>query len=413
MKMDKLLNSPWFVKIVALFLGLLLYAAVNMETTAPQQTTPTLLPVGENQQEALSNVPLNVYYDSESYYVSELPQSVTVYLEGPSSAIAKAKVQDEFEVFVDLRDEKPGTHRVYLEHKGFPNKLKVQIEPFVTTVTIKEKVDQIMPVEVEFMNKTKIADGYKAEEPIVLPNNVKVSGPKEQMQQISTVKAYVDLKGADKTIEKNVPVKAFDSNGEQLDLEVEPSVVEVRVPITAPNKTVPLKLNRKGELADDLSIKSLELIPNEVTIFGPKKELEKIDLIDNLTVDLAEIKENTTKELEVPVPKGAINVNPAKVKLKVEVEQKDKKVLKDIPIKVSGASDQDISFVTPDSGKVDVTVLGAPSVLKSINEEDLSVVLYLNESMRGEQKIDLEVSGPQNVEWKLSDSNATVKIARN
>lgn len=413
MKMDKLLNSPTFVKIVAVCLGFLLYAAVNMETTGPKQTTPTLLPGGEEQEEAITNVPLNVYYDSDTYYISELPQSVTVYLKGPSSEIAKAKVQDDFEVFVDLREQKPGTHRVYLEHRGFPDKLKVQIEPFITTVTIQEKVNQIMPVEVEFMNESKIADGYKAEEPIVLPNNVKVSGPKEQMQRISTVKAFVDLKDAEETIEKNVPVKAFDGNGEQLDLEVEPSVVEVRVPITAPNKTVPLKLNREGELEEGLSIKSLELVPNEVTIFGPMKELEKIDLIDNLTINLSEIKEDTTKELEIPVPKGAINVNPKKVKIKIEVEKKDKRVLQDIPIKVSGANEDIVSFLKPSTGRVDVTVVGAPSVLEKIKPEDLNVVMYVNESMRGEQKIELEVSGPQNVEWKLSDANATVNIARN
>ncbi|OEH92615.1 hypothetical protein BFG57_15115 [Bacillus solimangrovi] len=410
--MDKLLNSPWFVKIVAVFLSVMLYTTINMDpTTTP--STPSLLPTGGDQQEVIANVPVNVYYDKDKYTVSGIPESANVYIKGPGSDVTKAKLQNEYEIYIDLSEADLGSGRFDLLARGFSSKLDVQIDPVVANVILHEKVNQIMPIEVDFLNKSKITEGYKAEEPIVLPNNVKVSGPKDLVQRISSVKAYVDLKDATETIMKNVPLKVFDNEGNQLELEVEPTVVEVRVPITAPNKTVPISIERKGELPTDLSIKSIEVVPNEVTIFGPLEELEKIELIENLEIDLSKLTSDTSMNIDVPLPDWAVKVNPDKVQVNVSIEEKVEKVLEDIEIKVNGSESTKVTFVSPENGKVDVTILGAKSVLDNITAEDIKVALYTGDYKSGQHKIDLEVSGPQNVEWKLSKSNVTVKIVKN
>ena len=80
MKIDQWLNSPWFIRILALFLSLMLWANVNMESGNSPAPIGSLPQVSRANEE-LSNVPLKVYYNQEKYVVSGLPQTVNVQLE--------------------------------------------------------------------------------------------------------------------------------------------------------------------------------------------------------------------------------------------------------------------------------------------------------------------------------------------
>ncbi|NSL53336.1 CdaR family protein [Calidifontibacillus erzurumensis] len=411
MKIDQWLNSPWFVRILALFLALMLWANVNMETgknPAPVGSLPQI----SRETEALSNVPLNVYYNQDKYVISGLPQSVNVYVEGTSSVIRAMKAQGGYEVFVDLQHLTPGTHKVRVEHRGFSDKLTVKIDPALLDVTIKEKVEQIMSVDIQIVNKDKLPEGYIAEEPISVPKSVAVRGSLEDVQKIAFVEGYVDVAGAKDTVEVDVPLKVFDHNGEELKLEIVPAVVEVKVPISPPNKKVPYKINRKGNLPKGLSIQSFEVTPSEITVYGTKENLEKIKMIEDIDIDLSKIDEDQTIEVKVPVPAGAIKVNPEVLTIRVDVEPEESKTISNVPIKINGVSNtQGVSFITPENGHVNLTIYGAKKVIEQIGPEDFDVRLNAGGLSKGEYEIDINVvSGPQDIRWEIRPSKAQIEI---
>ncbi|HHY73590.1 MAG TPA: YbbR-like domain-containing protein [Bacillus bacterium] len=411
MKIDQWLNSPWFIRILSLFLALMLWANVNMESgnsPAPVGSLPQV----SRKTEALSNVPLKIYFNQDKYVVSGIPQTVNVYVEGTSSVIRAMEAQGDYEVFVDLRNLPIGSHKVRVEHRGFSENLTVKTDPATVDVMIQEKVEQIMSVKIQVINEDKLPEGYVTEQPISVPNSVAIRGSLEQVQKIGFVEGYVDVAGASDTVKADIPLKVFDHNGEELKLEIVPAVIEVRVPISPPNKKVPYKINRKGNLPKGLSIQSFEVTPTEITVYGKKEDIDQIKMIEDLEVDLSKIDKDQTIQLKVPVPVGAIKVTPEILTIKVDVEPEESKTLTNVPIKINGVPNtQGISLVTPEDGLVNLKVFGAGRVLDNIGPDDFDVRLNAGGFSKGEYEMPIEVvSGPQDIRWEINPAKALIEI---
>ena len=412
-KMDKFMDNRWVMKIIALLMAFMLYMSINIDTN-PSQPFDNTFTVSSRDTETVTDVAVNAYFDRENLVVSGVPQNVTVTLEGPTSIVKPAAMQRDLEVFVNLVDLDLGTHQVPLQHRNLSEKLTVKIEPSYATITIHEKVTRDFPVEVDFINLHQIEEGYQAEQPIVKPNIVKVTGSSELINRIALVKARVDLKDANESMEQQSRVVVYDREGNTLNVEVEPAVVDVSVPITSPNKSVPLRINRKGTLKQNLSITRIEPVPTEVTIYGPKNVIDNIEFIDNIDIDLTEIDDTTEIEIETPIPDGVRRVVPEKITIRVEVEKETQKTFLGKSINYIGlSSGLVLEFVNPDNGSVDLTVLGAPSVLEDVSSEDMELYINVTDLGVGEHDVPLEVNGPQNISWELPRRNVRISITEN
>ncbi|MBB5325967.1 YbbR domain-containing protein [Anoxybacillus tepidamans] len=411
-KLDKLMNNHWFMKIFALLLAIMLYMSVNIEEKESKSGI-TRNSIGQTDVETVTNVPVVTYYDEQNLVVSGVPKTVNVTLEGPASILKPTALQRDFEIYVDLTNLELGTYTVPLKYKNISDKLTVKIEPSTAKVTIQEKVSRDFSVDVDFIHKNKLDDGYSAEEPIVKPSVVTITGAKDVMERVALVKARVDLDGAADTVKQESRVMAYDREGKILNVDINPSVVEVTVPIKSPSKSVPLKINRIGTLKKGLSIVKIETVPNEVTIFGSKDKIDSIEFIDGITVNLDEITNDTTFEMKVPLPEGVKNVDPSKVKVYIQVQEEQTKTFSSLPIQVLGLGDQyTVQFLDPQDGTMDVQVYGAPSVLSSIQADDIQLYVNANELGVGEHEVEVEVNGPQNITWELPKNKVRMRISQ-
>ncbi|WP_404447013.1 YbbR-like domain-containing protein [Sutcliffiella horikoshii] len=410
--MDKFINNRWVMKMIALLLAFMLYMSVSIENSSTQQTAPSPSPFsGSTDVQTVTDVPVEAFYDRENLVVSGVPQSVTVTLEGPTASVKPTALQKDFEIIADLSGLGIGTHQVKLESRNLSDRLKVAIEPAVASVTIHERISEDFPVDVDFINRGQMEEGYQAEQPIVKPNIVKVTGSRELIESIALVKARVDLKGVNESIEQQSRVTVYDREGNTLNVEIDPPVVDVNVPITSPYKSVPLKINRKGSLKENLSITKVEAVPNEVTVYGPKSAIDKLEFIDSIELDLTEITESTTIEVNVPLPEGVKRVVPDKVKINVEVEKEEQKTFTNVPIQLIGLSEGlELEFIDPETGLMDLTVLGAPSTLEGVNSTDMEMYINVTDLNPGEHEVPLEINGPQNVSWDLPKRNVKFRL---
>lgn len=411
-KLDKLMNNHWFMKIFALLLAIMLYMSVNIEEKESKSGIMRNS-IGQTDVETVTNVPVVTYYDEQNLVVSGVPKTVNVTLEGPASILKPTALQRDFEIYVDLTNLELGTYTVPLKYKNISDKLAVKIEPATAKVTIQEKVSKDFSVDVDFIHKNRLADGYSVEEPIVKPNVVTITGAKNVVERVALVKARVDLDGVADTVKQESRVMAYDREGKILNVDINPSVVEVTVPIKSPSKSVPLKINRTGTLKKGLSIVKIETVPNEVTIFGPKDKIDPIEFIDGITVNLDEITSDTTLEVQVPLPEGVKSVDPQKVKIHIQVQEEQMKTFSSLPIHVLGLGDQyTVQFLDPKDGNMDVQVSGAPSVLDSIQANDIQLYVNANGLGVGEHDVEVEVNGPQNITWKLPENKVKIRISQ-
>ncbi|MGM0957248.1 CdaR family protein [Bacillus pumilus] len=410
--MDKILNNRWAVKLLALVFALLLYGAVNSaQAPTPKKIGESFFPTSTTDEATLTDIPVKAYYDDEKYVVTGVPQTVNVTIKGSTSAVKTARQTKNFEIYADMQNLSTGTHKVELKARDVSKGLTLSINPSVTTVTIQEKTTAEFPVETEFYNQNKIKDGYSPEQPIVNPKKVTVTGSKDVIDKISVIKAFVNLEDVDQQIEKEARLTVYDSSGNELPVELSPSVVNITVPISSPSKKVPFKIERTGSLPDGISISSIETSPSEVTVYGSQKVLDSLDFIDGVKLDLSKIKDDTEIDADIPLPDGVKKVSPETVKIKVKVATAQEKKIDNVPISVVGLSkDLTSDFVSPSSGRLSLTAKGSKSAIDKLKASDLEAYINVGDLNEGTHEVTIQVNGPQNVTWTLSRSKVKVKL---
>ncbi|WLP59939.1 CdaR family protein [Bacillus pumilus] len=410
--MDKILNNRWAVKLLALVFALLLYGAVNSaQAPTPKKIGESFFPTSTTDEATLTDIPVKAYYDDEKYVVTGVPQTVNVTIKGSTSAVKTARQTKNFEIYADMQNLSTGTHKVELKARDVSKGLTLSINPSVTTVTIQEKTTAEFPVETEFYNQNKIKDGYSPEQPIVNPKKVTVTGSKDVIDKISVIKAFVNLEDVDQQIEKEAKLTVYDSNGNELPVELSPSVVNITVPISSPSKKVPFKIERTGSLPDGISISSIETSPSEVTVYGSQKVLDSLDFIDGVELDLSKIKDDTEIDADIPLPDGVKKVSPETVKIKVKVATAQEKKIDNVPISVVGLSkDLTSDFVSPSSGRLTLTAKGSKSAIDKLKASDVEAYINVGDLNEGTHEVTVQVNGPQNVTWTLSRSKVKVKL---
>ncbi|MGA3881699.1 CdaR family protein [Bacillus pumilus] len=410
--MDKILNNRWAVKLLALVFALLLYGAVNSaQAPTPKKIGESFFPTSTTDEATLTDIPVKAYYDDEKYVVTGVPQTVNVTIKGSTSAVKTARQTKNFEIYADMQNLSTGTHKVELKARDVSKGLTLSINPSVTTVTIQEKTTAEFPVETEFYNQNKIKDGYSPEQPIVNPKKVTVTGSKDVIDKISVIKAFVNLEGVDQQIEKEAKLTVYDSSGNELPVELSPSVVNITVPISSPSKKVPFKIERTGSLPDGISISSIETSPSEVTVYGSQKVLDSLDFIDGVKLDLSKIKDDTEIDADIPLPEGVKKVSPETVKIKVKVATAQEKKIDNVPISVVGLSkDLTSDFVSPSSGRLTLTAKGSKSAIDKLKASDVEAYINVGDLNEGTHEVTVQVNGPQNVTWTLSRSKVKVKL---
>ncbi|GAA4702952.1 YbbR-like domain-containing protein [Brevibacillus fulvus] len=371
--MDRWINSPWVARIIALLLASMMWMAVNLEAE-PEAAMDSTQPV------FIDGVKLEVYYDSDQFEVVKVPQTVKVALESNNPFYRHNFIPpDSYEVYVDLRGQGKGTHRVNVQYRGFPEEAKVGIIPNQVDVTLEEKKTVEKEVQVETLGQ--VAPGYTAGEPIVKPFRVLVKVPESRVDDIALVKATVNLDQATETIKTTVPLKVVDKAGNEIDkVEVNPLTVGVEVPVTSPFVKVPIKLNLVNELPDGYSLASVQMNTEEATVYGPKEVIDpaKLSTYPGPEIDLSKITSDHLVQLKMPLLDKIVKVDPDYLQVSLKVVKSSTKRLERVPIRVTGLSENTEARVLSADGKelstIDFDVIGAAEILQQMKLDDVQVV---------------------------------------
>jgi YbbR domain-containing protein len=300
--MDKLFDSPWMLRLTALFLAGALFfyiqADLNKESDKPSST----------ETDVITNVPLEVYYDDNNLFVSGVPETVDVKISGPPAIVLKAKLEKDFKVFVDLNSLLIGKHSVTIQSENFSEKLNVSIEPRTINVEIEEKITEEFRVEPE-MNNSLVAEDYIIKSTIATPSRVTITGAKSVIDNISYVKATITGdKGIKESFEQAATVKVLDRDLNKLDVSVNPDKVKVKVEINEYSREVPITIKEVGTAPEGVTIEHLSVEPAKITVYGPKASIETLENVA-VKVDLANITESGSYEVEIALPTGAVKLS--------------------------------------------------------------------------------------------------------
>ncbi|MCK1995068.1 YbbR-like domain-containing protein [Peribacillus muralis] len=445
--MDKFTNSAWFMRIVAFALAALLFISINFEMESDKKSLG-LSTAPEISTETIENVPVEVYYDRENLVVSGVPETVDVTLKGAKSLLINAKNQRGFKVYVDLSDPEisMGNRTVTFKITDLNDKLVATIDPEYAEVNVQERVTKEFSVDAEY-NTSLLEDGYTAGQPTVSPKTVKITGAKDAIEQISYVKANLEIsKGLNETVNGKATVKALDRDLNKLDVTIEPASVAVSLEVSIPSKTVSIVPKQTGKAKDGVRIKSISVDPKEVTLFGSETSLEKISEL-KLPVNISKIDGDTELELDLTKPGSVQKLSLGKAKVtirteKVDVDQKDadpvdeevvqepaqdqeeetedKPVEEDEPtaiesktfnnVKIEPVGLQDGLDAELESDVTSITLRGKADDLKDITKDDINLTVDLSNLDEGTHDVELAVNAPAGMDWELGTKTVTVTI---
>ncbi|MED3572796.1 CdaR family protein [Cytobacillus praedii] len=416
---DKLVDTRWFMKIVALILALLLFQSVY----DPIKNVSNVNVPGEQDTEVLTDVPVKTYYDTENLIVTGVPDTVELTIKGPKNVLLQAKVQRNFEVYVDLSDAEIGTERVPIKIRDISDKLDVTIDPAYVNVSIQEKVTKEYKVDVEF-DQSLIEDGYISEAPEAEPKRVKITGAKDVMERITYVKAAVNIKDPIReTVRREAQVLVLDKNMNKLDVIIDQQTVDVIIPVKSLSKVVPIKIVEKGSPPENISVESISLDVNEAKIYGSQEVLDKTENV-RVEVDLSQINGNTEITLPVIISDDIKEVNPKTVKTTIKTSEKNSetskndeeadehKMFSNLQIHLTGlASELEASLQAPANG-ASLTVTGKSDKIAELQASDFNVFLDLANLTVGDHEVKISVKGPTDVDWKLATETAKISITQ-
>lgn len=358
----------------------------------------------------INSYPLVSYYDKERTVVEGLPDTVDVTLVGDKSQVDIAKTKANFEIYADLKDLPPGTHKVNLEYSKLGSKLDVKIDPSTIVVTIMALTEIDKPVQADFVNLDQIDEMYVLSEPQLALDTVKIKGPQTVVDQVASVKAIIDVSDLSKLSDYEAPVFAYDKLGNKLDVEIKPDKLTASVQVTTPSKVVPVEAVVTGNAPAGYSVGNLTLSPSEVKLYGETSALESYEKLQ-LQVDLYQLDDNNELIVKLDKPENVHKMDTDTVKVKVTFEETQTKVLENIAVDFKNL-DAKYRVKAKDlvDAMINLTLKGSTTKLNSISTDDVKVSIDLLGYKPGEYEVPVIVESITGVIIEPSRSKINVII---
>lgn len=408
-KFEALLTKPTVLLFISLFLSITLFVLVDQKR----------LKFFDSSAQVFKNQTVEAIYNEEAYVVEGLPETVDITLIGSKADLYIANQSSEHTVTVDLTGLEPGTHKVNIEYNQGLNGLEYSVNPSVATVIIYDKVSDTRSLDYDILNEDKLDKKFVIEDVNLDTDEVTIRGAEHKLDEVTSVKALIDVEDltttevGTQTID-DVTLKAYDKDGNVVDVEFVPEKVKAEVTIASPSKEVSLNFVPKGKMPFGKAISSYSFSQNKITIYGPADVLKKIDSI-NVEVDVTSISSDTDLDVTLKKPSGvkSLSENSTKLDLKVTDIASDPAIF---TVSLTGINVADGLVAQPvdeDNGTIEVEATGAKSVLDSISSEDITAYVNLKDYKEGTYDVKVEVKGKNPLASYISKkTKAKVKLSK-
>lgn len=401
--LDKTLFNPRYTRLVSLILAIVLYLIVNYNTNSSLHTT-TL-----QQARSLNAVTVTANYNSDIFELDGLPATADITLTGDASSVTAAAASGGV-VVADLEGLTEGTHEVKLEAQGFGSSVSVKIDPSNVILTLKKKTTRQFDVSYDFINRDKMDSIYSLGTPQFEYTKVNVRAAKDTLDSIAFIKALIDVSGQTADFTQEAKLVAYDVNGQPVTADIVPGTVSVTVPVTSPNKTVPIEVEVTGEVPDGMAIASITTDQQSVTIYGSEAILGQIDKVV-VSLNASSITKDTTIMRPITLPSGVTSSSINQITMNVTLGEGVSKTIDGVNINYrNNVNNYKASAV--DKTTTSVVVFGTQENIDSITASDIDVYVDMQNAVPGVQDFPLEIEQPEGglVRYSLTESTYTLNV---
>lgn len=401
---DKTLFNTKYTKLVSLILAILMYAMVNYDSSTSLYTTPL------SYSKDLNDVSVTAKYNSDTFELSGLPATANITISGDASSVTSA-VNSKGSVVANLEGLTEGTHAVKLTTEGYGDGINTKIDPSLVYITLKKKTTQQFDISYDFINQDKMESIYSVGTPEFEYQKVNVRASKDTLDSIAFVKTLIDLKGQTADFTQEAKLIAYDVNGQPVNADIVPDTIKVSVPVTSPNKVVPIDVEVTGEVPDGQAISNIEMDQQTVTIYGSENVLSQVDKVV-VTLNASTITKDSTLLRPLALPTGVNSSSINQITINVTLGEGVTKTISDVKISyINNVNNYKASQVN-NKTTVNVTVFGTEENIANITADDINVYIDMTNAKPGLVEFPLYVEQPKGglVKYSLSESTYTLNI---
>lgn len=368
----------------------------------------------DSYAEVLHNQKVEAIYNTETYVVEGLPETVDVTLIGRKNDMYLAKQSSKGTVTVDISNLKEGTHKVTLSYESNVNTINYKLDPSTVNITIYEKVSSTKAITIDTINKESLSAKLSVSKVSIDKTDVIIKGAEHTIKKVANVRALVDInKLVDPEVGvvelENVPLIAYDTNGKVVDVEMVPNKVTAIINIDSPHKEVPIKVIPEGEVQFGKAISSITSSITKVTIYGSNDVISKIEYLP-ITIDVRNLNTNKEYNVSITAPEGIRDLSVKTTKINVSLGEELTKEIKDIRIETTNLdSNYKAAAIGESSIKTTVIVKGTKEVLNSIDETKIKAIVDLSGYKEGEHEVTIKVTG-DDVKATYTPKTTKIKI---
>ena len=360
---DKVFFTKSYAMIFALLIACLAYFIVNFNDTSFSSTL--------SSSKTLNSVNVTSRYNSESFEVGGLPDTCSVTLTGDAANVNNAATKSGYCV-LNLEGYTEGTYTVELTASGYGDSVNTIIQPSQVTVTLKPKTTAQFDLSYDFINQNQLDSKYILGTPeFSSGDKVNIRASQDTLNSIALVKALINVAGQTSDFEVEAPLVAYDANGKVVNAEIVPSSVNVKVPISSPSKTVPIKLNVTGTAPLGFSLESVTMNHQTTEIYGSESVLEGVNEV-TVNLDLSTVTADSEMIQPIVLPSGVNGSSVSMVTLKATLGTTSERTIENVTLNsINNDSGYGVSYA--ETLNVSLTIKGTQSNIDAVSASDFYV----------------------------------------
>ena len=369
----------------------------------------------DSYAEVLYNQKVEAIYNTETYVVEGLPETVDVTLIGRKVDMYLAKQLSKGYVTVDISNLKEGQNQqVKLNYESNIESIDYKLDPSTVNVNIYPKVSTTKTAIIDTINKESLDTKLSVSKVTIDKSEIIIKGAEHTIKEVANVRALVDIQklvdpeAGVMTLE-DVPLIAYDTNGKVVEVEMVPSKVTATINVDSPHKEIPIKVIPVGEVQFGKAISSISSSETKVTVYGNQSLIDKIEYLP-IEVEVQKLSSNKEFNVSLIAPDGIRELSVKNTKINITLGDEVSKEIRDVMIETTNLdTNYRAAAIGASSIKTNVIIKGTQEVLNSIDESKIKAIVDLSGYKEGDHEVEITVTG-DDVKATYAPKTTKIKI---
>ena len=373
-------------------------------------------------QERVYSIPIEVIgRKSNMEIIGMLPERLLMTLYAPQSILDDISSENNLlRSWIDLSGVDSGTHELTIQYL-MPNDIRplrlVQVSPKTFSISLEELISKNIEIQTSVQGQPAL--GYQSGDLSWNEQEVTISGRASNVEKVATIRADLDISGANEDIQETISLLPRDEAGNIVpDVTVTPNQIVATQIITLRGgyRNMVVKVTTIGQVAEGYRQTNITVSPPNVMIFSTDPVLvdQLPGYIETLFLDLTDSVDDIETVLALNLPPGVSVIGDPNVLVQVGVAAIEGSLTISRQVEVIGILPELAATVSPET--VEVILYGPIPTLEKLTDVDVRVVVDLTEMDEGvyplqpdviilPDRIRLQVLTPETLEVEITKAD--------